>query len=132
MPGSNPNEPTIPMPSIAKGPQLLFNGVKPNGEPIRYRVALSTLKQDRYLLIGRSSSLCKLHVADENTNISRQQARIMYEEDASGNVYLYIRDEQATNTTCLNGVPLRDKCLLMPGDVITFGGATLKFTVEGA
>ena len=132
MPNPYPNDPTIPMPAIANGPQLLFNGVKPNGEPIRYRVPLSTLKADRFLLIGRSSSLCKLHVADDNMNISRQQARIMYEEDTSGNVYLYIRDEQATNTTCLNGVPLIEKCLLMPGDVITFGGATLKFTVESA
>ena len=125
------HEPTIPMPSLAKGPELLFNGVKPDGEPIRFRVPLSELKADQYFFIGRSSSLCKMHIADENKNISRQQASVMYEEDASGNVYLYIRDEQATNTTCLNGVPLRGKCPLYPGDVITFGGVTLKFTVEG-
>lgn len=128
LPGSS--EPTIPMGDIKKGPELLFTGANEKGEPIRYRIPLDELRKERFFLIGRNHQTCKLHVASSES-ISRQQARVMYEEDASGNVYLYIRDEMARNTTCLNGVPLHDKCLLMPGDEISFAGVTIKFTIEG-
>ncbi len=125
------DSPTIPMgPTKGKSPSLIFSGVDPEGKSLKFRITLAELQKSRSILIGRSSSSCKIHLA--YPSISRQQARIMYEEDYEGNIYLYIKDEQARNTTCLNGVPLRDKCLLMPGDELTFADITLKFSTEAA
>ncbi len=124
--------PTIPLgPSkSSKSPSLVFTGSDSEGRALKFRVSLADLQRERSILIGRSSATCKIHVA--NKAVSRQQARLMYEEDMQGNVYLFIKDEQARNTTCLNGVPLRDKCLLMPGDEISFADVTLKFSTEMA
>lgn len=124
--------PTIPLgPSkSSKSPSLVFTGSDSEGRALKFRVSLADLQRERSILIGRSSATCKIHVA--NKAVSRQQARLMYEEDMQGNVYLFIKDEQARNTTCLNGVPLRDKCLLMPGDEISFADVTMKFSTEMA
>lgn len=130
--GAGSNEATIPMGPArgSKTPSLVFSGSDSEGKALKFRVSLTELQRERSIMIGRSSATCKIHVA--NKAVSRQQARLIYEEDAEGNVYLFIKDEQARNTTCLNGVPLRDKCLLMPGDEISFADITLKFSTEMA
>ncbi|MDO5470458.1 MAG: trypsin-like peptidase domain-containing protein [Akkermansia sp.] len=124
------NSPTLPFEPVSGGkkPSLLFTGSDDAGRALRFRIPLSELQRKRYILIGRSSGTCAIQLPYKE--VSRQQARIIYEEDAEGNVYLYIHDEQAKNTTHINGVPLRDRCQLMNGDELTFANITLKFTAE--
>lgn len=127
------DRPTLPLPPVSSGktPSLLFVGSDTSGAPLRFRITLDELRQKRSILIGRNHDRCGIHLAYKD--ISRQQARVIYEEDSEGNVYIFIRDEQGvTNPSMLNGVTLRDKCQLMEGDKLTFGGVTLEFKTEGA
>ena len=117
---------TIPM---GRTPGLLFTGIDPNGKALRYRIPFKELQNKRKLMIGRSES-CSIRLDSEYQEVSRQHACISYEEDAEGNGYLYISDQQATNPTLVNGVPLREKCLLMDGDELTFACITLTFKLD--
>lgn len=117
---------TIPM---GRAPSLLFTGIDPNGKALRFRIPFKELESKRTLLVGRSEG-CAIRFDREYKEVSRQHASIMYEQDAEGNGYLYIRDEQATNPTLVNGTPLREKCLLMDGDELTFASVTLTFKLD--
>ena len=123
---------TIPFPaamdSVSNELSVVLSGDDPNGAPLRFRFTESALREKRAILIGSRQRSCDIHLPFNY--ISRQQARLIYEQDASGNGLLFLQDENATNTTCINGTPVRTKCPLEPGDVITMGPISLTLSIE--
>ena len=123
---------TIPFPSSGNGKEtelsVVLSGKDPDGNPLRFRFTEKELMEKRTMLIGSRKRTC--HICLPYNYISRQQARLIYEQDSAGNGMLFLHDENATNTTCINGTPMRTKCPLEPGDKITMGPITLTLTIE--
>lgn len=123
---------TIPFPSAAESSatelSIVLSGKDPDGNPLRFRFTESELKEKRTVLIGSRKRSC--HIYLPYNYISRQQARLLYEQDSSGNGFLFLQDENATNTTCVNGTPVLSKCPLEPGDKITMGPVSLSLSIE--
>lgn len=123
---------TIPFPTAGESREkelsVVLSGTDPDGNPLRFRFTEKELRELRTLLIGSRRRSC--HICLPFNYISRQQARLLYEQDSSGNGLLFLQDENATNTTCINGAPVRTKCPLEPGDKITMGPVSLTLTIE--
>ena len=123
---------TIPFPTAGESREkelsVVLSGTDPDGNPLRFRFTEKELRELRTLLIGSRRRSC--HICLPFNYISRQQARLLYEQDASGNGLLFLQVENATNTTCINGAPVRTKCPLEPGDKITMGPVSLTLTIE--
>lgn len=123
---------TIPFPTAGENRaadlSVILSGKDPSGNPLCFRFTETELKEKRALLIGSRKRSC--HICLPFNYISRQQARLTYEQDSAGNGLLFLQDENATNTTCINGTPIRTKCPLEPGDKITMGPITLTLTIE--
>lgn len=107
---------------------IVLTGKDPDGNPLRFRFTEKELQSRRSLLIGSRRGSCEILLPFNY--ISRQQARLCYEQDCSGNGLLFITDENSTNTTCVNGEPIRGKCPLEPGDRITLGPVILTLSAE--
>lgn len=126
---------TIPFPSAAAAGgsgaaelSVVLSGKDPDGNPLRFRFTESELKDKRTLLIGSRKRSCHVYLPFDY--VSRQQARLIYEQDSAGNGLLFLSDENATNTTRINGTPVHSKCPLEPGDKITMGSVTLNLSIE--
>lgn len=122
-----PEKPTLAFGETA-GMRLILQGKDPDGNALRFAVTEGELRRKHSLLLGSKRSSCDIYLPFPY--ISRQQARLLYREDAGGNGMLFLKDENATNTTKLNEVTVKTECPLYPGDRITVGPVTLTLSVE--
>lgn len=130
--GAAPGREEATMP-FAPGPdgaacRLVLKGTDPDGGALRFAVTEEELKSKRSLLMGSKRASCDICLP--YPYISRQQARLIYRMDASGQGCLFLKDENATNTTRVNGSPVKAEYPLYPGDRITMGPVTLELEVE--
>ncbi len=110
------------------GGKLVLTGTDPNGRALRFEVSEEQLKNKRSILMGSQRATCG--VCLPYRYVSRQQARLIYKLDAGGDGCLYIKDENATNTTKVNGKPINTEYPLYDGDAITMGPITLTLGIE--